>query len=211
MISAHTCALISQIAYHDDPARRLAAIGFRLVATYDVGGTQALIAADDDNLVLAFRGTVEAADRRTDVRFVKTDFPGGGRVHLGFFEAFERVRPAIAFDLARLSSRRRVFTGHSLGAALAVMATVEWRPDVAYVFGCPRVGNAAFVKRVLSRLFRHENWLDGVTYLPLWASPFQAWYAWNEGRRPTFYRHAGFRVRTHGFGHPIGRYVKATL
>ena len=44
------------------------------------------------------------------------------------------------------------FTGHSLGAALAVLAFSRFAdPDISlYTFGCPRIGDAAFRDRVLS-------------------------------------------------------------
>ena len=216
MISAHTCAVLSQLVYEDNGdrlRRRLDEIGFGLYGFYDQGGTQAILVFQDGTHVVAWRGTEESADWRADSRYVKTDFPAGGRVHLGFLEAFDQVRDEIGEDLAAFEGRGdcRVFCGHSLGAALATLGTVVWRPDLSYVYGSPRVGNGDFVRLIpRRRLVRHQNWFDPITKVPWGTSPVQAVHALRQGRAPTIYRHAGTRVRTRGFGHPIARYVKAT-
>jgi alpha-beta hydrolase superfamily lysophospholipase len=64
------------------------------------------------------------------------------------------------------------FTGHSLGAALAVLAFSRFAdPDISlYTLGCPRVGDAAFRDRVLSNsgrgIYRYVNYNDAVTHVP---------------------------------------------
>ena len=63
-----------------------------LVDQYDYVGTQALISTSKSHLFLAFRGTEENADIKADLRYVKVDFPGGGRVHVGFYTAFRNSR-----------------------------------------------------------------------------------------------------------------------
>lgn len=65
-----------------------------------------------------------------------------------------------------------VFTGHSLGAALAVLAFSRLGDanSSLITFGCPRVGNAAFRERMLSipskMLLRVVNLQDPVTHVP---------------------------------------------
>jgi triacylglycerol lipase len=65
------------------------------------------------------------------------------------------------------------FTGHSLGAALAVLAFSRLADSKASLitFGCPRVGNDAFQKRVLAQpgrgIVRFVNLNDPVAHVPL--------------------------------------------
>ena len=66
-------------------------------------------------------------------------------------------------------------TGHSLGAALAVLCAIDLQYNFenhdieVYLFGCPRVGNAAFAKSYNKRIFktlRVSNGNDIVTKIP---------------------------------------------
>ncbi len=209
MNTAHLCARISELAYEDDPTSGLALLGYDLVKKYDRNGTQAILVTDAMNVILAFPGTDEVADVRYDLAYVKCDFPGGGRVHRGFYRGFTEIWDDIAADLIDLRGSK-IFTGHSLGAGYAVMAAVLWPPGETHVFGCPKVGNKDFVRRVHRPLTRYENWFDVVTYLPPANSPRQAIHAISHGRAPTLYRHAGKKVGLRGFGHFIRRYVRST-
>ncbi len=204
---AHLCARISELAYEDEPF--LDHLGFSVIKQFDRNATQALLAMDGHLAILAFRGTEERKDLFTDMRYIKCDFPGGGRVHRGFYGAFTEVRDEIAADLENIAVPR-IFTGHSLGAALAVMAAVVCPPREVHVFGCPRVGNKDFVRRLTCPVHRYENWFDMVTYLPLATSPIQAAHSLRHGRKPTLYVHAGEKVGLGGIGHFIRRYRSAT-
>jgi len=210
MNTAHLCTRISELAYDDNPRPGLLSLGFDLVRAYDRGGTQAILATDYADVVLAFRGTEEPRDLFRDLRYIKTDFPGGGRVHRGFYSAFLEVWDEIAADLKNLAYPK-IYTGHSLGAALAVMAAVMAPPREVHVYGCPRVGNRAFTDRLKCPVFRYENWFDLVTYVPPATSPVQAVHAWAHGRAPTLYHHPRTKVATPALGHFIRRYVKATV
>ncbi len=209
MNTTHLFARISELAYDDNPRPGLLPLGFDLVRKYDRNGTQAILATDYVNVVLAFRGTEEWGDLFTDLRYIKCDFAGGGRVHRGFYRGFMEVWDDIAADLANLAYPK-IFTGHSLGAALSLMAAVLRPPGAVHVFGCPKVGNTDFVRRVACPVTRYENWFDLVTWLPPATSPVQAAHALRHGRKPTLYAHAGKRVGLSGIGHFIRRYRNAT-
>jgi len=208
---AHTCAVLSRLAYSDDLT--LGLIGQTWIARFDRGGTQAFISTDTGGrLYLAFRGTEEPADIKADLKYAKVDYPGGGRVHAGFLEAFGRIHGDVLEVLDEHRDRTWIFTGHSLGAALALLAAARWKPSAAYLYGCPRVGNLAFVATVSCSVYRFENRGDIVTKLPPPTSPMQIWRSLRQGRRPSLYRHAGKRVRLSGFGlgHRVAYYEAAT-
>lgn len=205
---AYVCASLSRRVYDDAPD--LAGLGHRLLGRYDRGGTQAFLSTDGVRVFLAFRGTEpeRSEDLITDLRYVKTDFPGGGRVHKGFLRAFTWVEHYIEDALEELN-QPLIFTGHSLGAALALLAAAMWRPRAVYLFGCPRAGNRAFVKRIACPVHRFENRGDLVTHIPPPTSLLQAVYSLAHFRWPTLYRHAGRRIRLSGLGHGSDAYERA--
>ncbi len=103
------------------------------------------------------------------------------RVHFGFQRALDQVWPQVEKLLndyrAAHPQAEIVFTGHSLGAALATLAVARFRGDGGslYTIGSPRVGNAPFgdmVRRQTGgKIFRFVNHQDLVTHVPIEA-PF---------------------------------------
>jgi triacylglycerol lipase len=131
---------------------------------------------------LSFRGTSDAAEWVADIDAVPDDYraiSGFGQVHSGFQEVYELVRANIAANLATATADcdQNLITGHSLGAALAVLAA----PDVArnmppntieprlITFAGPRVGVSDFAAEfnaLIESCYRVVNVLDVVPYLP---------------------------------------------
>jgi hypothetical protein len=118
--------------------------------------------------VLAFRGT-DAADPRdigTDADIILDAWEGRGKVHQGFARALGEVRPDIGRALETLDCRL-LFTGHSLGAALATLMASLRNPASLYTFGSPRVGNAEFTATLKSvESHRYVDCCDLVTRIP---------------------------------------------
>lgn len=149
---------------------------FDLVASYSVDGTEAIVAKLESfpgfsgMLVLAFRGTQKSLDDiQVDAKAGLVDAPGGGRVHRGFLEAFQRVEDQIKQTLAEHSDMPVYITGHSLGGALAMLATRYLSPNsqgAVYTFGCPRVANCEFFRDIRTPVYRVVNAADGVARLP---------------------------------------------
>jgi hypothetical protein len=126
------------------------------------GGSHAFLAVDEINklAVLAFRGTDrdDPTDLLDDFDAVPKLWEAGGNVSTGFSDALMEVWwgiPEIEAALPAIAGFRLLFTGHSLGAALATLAASLQRPDSLYTFGCPRVGDQAFVD-VLGGLDNHR-------------------------------------------------------
>ncbi|KAJ1886480.1 hypothetical protein LPJ81_006696 [Coemansia sp. IMI 209127] len=122
------------------------------------------------HVVVAFRGTTHVMDVLTDAQLVQAQWPAGvngSKVHVGFLAAYISARAvvqdaldAIAADneLQQQQQRYHVwFVGHSLGAAQATLAFVDYmernrgshtmHPQLT-TFGSPRVGNHKFAQHV---------------------------------------------------------------
>jgi hypothetical protein len=142
-------------------------------------GTAGFVVASDEIIVIVFRGTEDQLDWRTNVRAAWVALQGGTRVHTGFFQAYWPIRDTLFAKVERLlkTKPRPVYvTGHSLGGALALMATAELanhqdasiRDSIAacYTFGCPRAGDASFDQYVKVPLYRVTNGVDVVPAIP---------------------------------------------
>jgi triacylglycerol lipase len=152
------CAELSRLVYckfestdHDKQKVLgiLRGIGFGTTAFFSVTATdtQGFLTTDTTQhlSVLALRGTEadDPTDVATDATAVLTKWENGGRVHGGFAQALLAAWPRIQ-PLLESVEPILLFTGHSLGAALATLAASKHRPTQLYTFGSPRVGDAAF-------------------------------------------------------------------
>lgn len=100
-------------------------------------------------------------------RFRREGDPVDAYVHSGFYVFFKRVWPKLLPTLEELP-RPWIFTGHSLGGALAMIAGVVSHPDLVCTFGAPKVGNMAFYDlRQAESVWRIVNDQDLVPRLPL--------------------------------------------
>lgn len=142
----------------------------------------------ENTLKIVFRGTDSIQDLFMDLRYWKKKIPYGNRgskirVHSGFIDAYKSkgVRDAIHSCITPQINKLQI-SGHSYGAALAVLCAVDVQycfsnRDVEVVlFGCPRVGNAAFVHSYNKRVFktiRVENGNDFVTKIPFCTMGFR--------------------------------------
>jgi Lipase (class 3) len=120
---------------------------FETASHADGGGSHAFLATDAKNnlAVLSFRGTDkdDRTDLSDDFNALPQPWRGGGSVHSGFAKALEEVWEAINGALPE-REWKLLFTGHSLGAAMATLAANLRAPNSLYTFGSPRTGNQAF-------------------------------------------------------------------
>lgn len=174
-----------------------------LIGDWKAPGTQGFFAANDQFAMLAFRGTeidddVKKADdidillvHEPDYRPAPDDpqpalrhlaliehlFSEPCLVHQGFQrglnQVWDEVHECITSYRHDHPHAEICVTGHSLGAALAVLAFSRFAdPSMSlFTFGCPRVGNSVFRKRVLEnaaeRVHRYINLNDPVAHVPL--------------------------------------------
>lgn len=143
----------------------------------------------DTELVFAIRGSESSSDFMDDLfcwteAFQDTDVPGC-RVHSGFLKQYRAMRFAVMSAVYKmmwkcqgdgLKPKSVVFTGHSLGGALATLCATAVKSECpqlhvsAYTFGSPRVGNKAFAKafEAVDLSVRCVNGSDLVSYGPNW-------------------------------------------
>jgi triacylglycerol lipase len=187
-VGFHSCNALAlgqaaTLAYSDSNAVRntLASWGFDGVRLLDHRDTQGFIARNAGILLVAFRGTEpkQILDWLTniDVRLVAGP---AGMVHQGFlgalFDVWWELRPALDELQDPGQPRTLWLTGHSLGGALATLATAKLRLEEnlpvggLYTFGSPRVGDRPFAARFQadfkSRTVRFVNNHDLVTRVP---------------------------------------------
>jgi triacylglycerol lipase len=188
------CAEMARLAYVKDEGRLtdyLVKGGFHFESAigYDKTGTQAFIAgseitADRSILLIAFRGTEgdDPSDLLSDADLRKTswsDYRGSyiGEVHNGFAKALadgnvlSQVTSAI--DALETKYALIVFTGHSLGAALATLASAYFQSthwadkSRLFSFGSPLIGDTEFATKIGAMSHqRFVNCCDLVTRIP---------------------------------------------
>jgi len=145
-----------------------------------VRGTQCHLAFNGDFAIVAFRGTQpdQWDDILHDSEFLLSGWKRAGRVHQGFEESFEEICTPLRKAISDHAEGLPLWmTGHSLGAALAVLVADEMfdypkeQVDVrgVYTFGCPRVGDSDFTtsfnQRFQGRSFRYVDDHDVVTHV----------------------------------------------
>lgn len=153
-------ALLAQEAYSAKPDIGIEESASRAIVRNTPGG-----------LVVAFPGTDNVPCFVADLDAIPISVPGAGDVHRGFWQAWQ----AISVDvLAAINGRPVTLVGHSLGAAMAIMAAIEMtisgnRPAALYGFEPPRVSPGCSVRALLAPvpMWLYRNGGDLVPNLPL--------------------------------------------
>jgi len=181
------CARLAYCRFEQDASiaerlrEALAHQGYEKLQVFDVAatGTRGFAAYDPRRrlCVVSFRGTQpdEFRDVLIDLQVAVAPWDGRGTVHQGFATAARGILPEVRAWLdAQAADRLRLeLTGHSLGAAVAVLAASLWQPDRVALFGCPRVGDADFAASVRAlAIDRYCNCCDLVCRIP----PESRWY-----------------------------------
>ena len=174
----------SKIAY-DDPDQatpKFEQLNLRVEKFYNVKAhrldTQAYLVGDDKCMIVAFRGTEPKVlkDWMSDLDVNLVGGPGG-KVHDGFNAALNSIWRDLWLDITQTRNKRSLWlTGHSLGAALAVLATAKLRLEKdepvngLYTFGQPRVGDREFAQNFdadfSGKTFHYVNNNDVVPRVP---------------------------------------------
>jgi triacylglycerol lipase len=168
-------------------------LNLNLVKTFDNNGTQAIFLENDKYIFLGFRGTEATSikDIKSDAYAVTKVCETGGKIHSGFNNAFNQVHLEISETLSddKYKNKPLFITGHSLGGALATVATKKLTHTggiaACYTFGSPRVGDVVWTTNIKTPIYRLVNAADPVTMLPPGVEMIGA-FAWLFGLIPHF-------------------------
>ena len=168
-------AVLAEIAYLDKKQAfaRKGELGFTGHKFFENDGAQCHAFWNKEEYVLAFRGT--EPDEISDVLADLKAWPAGamthGKVHTGFKDEVDKLWDDIVKHYKSHPNKTFLITGHSLGAAMATIATSRFEEftDVHQLttFGSPRVGTRAFVKNIETPHYRFVNNNDIVCRVPL--------------------------------------------
>lgn len=187
-----------------------------------------IVLMSKDDSIIAFRGTEDFWDMLVDIKFVETDVPPlwsvrggfeGAKIHKGFLDRMQELQPQLlaAVDMLKSQTHKPCYvTGHSLGAAIAVLMGValrvehEFKNVHMYSFAGPRVGNHVFAKRYnrfVRRSYRVVNDADVIPQVPL---PKQAKIVYaHVGKKFAFLNQTDNLLNNHGLKYPRN-YMAAT-
>lgn len=165
----------------------------KLVRTFDHNGTQAILLENNEYIFLGFRGTEATSirDIKADANAIITVCKSGGKIHSGFDKAFSQLSVEIQTLLNKdeFINKPLFITGHSLGGALATVATKKLTHEggiaACYTFGSPRVGDMDWTINIKTPIYRIVNAADPVTMLPPGAETI-GFFAWLLGLIPHF-------------------------
>ncbi|MFM0141708.1 alpha/beta fold hydrolase [Paraburkholderia sp. RL18-085-BIA-A] len=158
-MSPHDYALLAQEAYSAPP---------------DIGkadsASRAIVRTTSAGLCIAFPGTDNLDGWGADLDSVPVAVPSAGEVHRGFLEAWRAISVPV---LAAVAGKPVTLVGHSLGAAIALIAamdmTISGNPPIA-VFGFepPRVSPDLSIRALLAKVPVHlyKNGNDLVPDVP---------------------------------------------
>jgi hypothetical protein len=177
-----TTIYANDLATQANPRRAASQVSIGLVLQAQGGG----------EAVIAFRGTEGIKEWVLDANFGTIPCPflaSAGETEDGFTDMYESVvtgtaagSPKLVESLTNLRWRQAVETmtvcGHSLGGALATLATLDiavnapapYHNVTSYTYASPRTGNVQFASKynqMVANTFRVANELDVVPRLPV--------------------------------------------
>lgn len=172
----HTMAKLAQIAYLDSAEAKAKGkkLGFTGHEFFENDGAQCHAFWNKETFVLAFRGTEpdELSDLLADLNAIPRGAMTHGLVHSGFRGEVDKIWQDIAYCQHKNQNKKFYITGHSLGGAMATIATSRFEEFTKVTqlttFGSPRVGTRKFVKHIETKHMRFVNNNDVVTKVPLW-------------------------------------------
>lgn len=130
-------------------------------------------------IIIAFRGTSSTTNWISNIIASQKRFKYVQEyclTHRGFTDIYSSARGEMLSTLSKLSQDKTLYiTGHSLGAALATLCTIDiaantpFTSPILYTYGSPRVGDPDFAKAfktLVPNSFRIANLFDLVAYAP---------------------------------------------
>lgn len=149
-----------------------------------------VVARKDDTSVIAIRGTESQHQWLEDFRAIAQPVPKGlWWMHRGFSDVWNSIEPSLqeAWDTASAANARVYITGHSLGAALALIMGVHHPEAFTWTFAGPAVFSPIHTLPPAANVVRVVNTSDLVPKVPI----------------PPLYQHIGQEVDVVGAADPL--------
>ena len=169
------CVEACAASYTGDEDAIKSALGLKSISTLAVGDQYAFVGRQDFGAptLVCFRGTATLGGWVDDVEALlveRSDWRG--RVHEGFAAAADDMISWLARRIGQPHDLPIRFTGHSLGGAMATLASAWFDAHgytvlPVYTFGSPRVGDDEFASAYKPAQFRVVNDLDPIPHVPL--------------------------------------------
>lgn len=146
------------------------ALGYALLAAEaykadpDIGSafssSRAICRQVDDGFCVTFRGSDNDASWLTDLDILVLRDTSVGKVHKGFWQAWQTIAGQVKAEAQARAEMPLIFCGHSLGAALAILAAADClqagMPVAAiYAFEPPRVSPDMNIRSILTKTHAH--------------------------------------------------------
>jgi predicted lipase len=139
--------------------------------------SKAYLVLKNDIAYITFRGTDDILNIATDLNgfLVNIKEDTDVKVHKGFYAQFTSIKEWILNDLKRIKPKKIIFTGHSMGSAIATIAAAIFAldktlPEITCIgFGSPRTGDKNFkalYNTHVKNSYRITNTYDPVPLLP---------------------------------------------
>lgn len=188
---ANTTVLYSEMAYCDFNSGVWPSYmkGFELTASWSKDDIVGFVGfnINDNNIYVVYRGTSNIKNWVDNLKIAFDDCPdnwngapSGCKVHKGWFQDEQKVFNDIVLpEVKKLQEKYEfynvVVTGHSLGAALATITSIDLIANgiknvQLFNFGSPRVGNkefAEFASNYIPTIHRMTHHKDMVVHVPL--------------------------------------------
>jgi len=185
--STFTCD--KKLSYNLETAIHLCDISYKeptdinsqaIYISHAITDTQCYIFSNNSSLFVCFRGTSCLQDVKADLDISLLDINFGSstcKVHSGFYKQYISIADVLfKHILVNLHFNELIICGHSLGGALATLATLDLIHKLpncniqCITFGSPRVGNIDFVNlynEKIKKSYRIVNHKDPIQYFPL--------------------------------------------
>lgn len=128
----------------------------------------------EEQLFISFRATTTVEDVETNLKTNLVDMGNIGKVHEGFYTRFNTCHKSELKDIIKNTKAKLiVFTGHSLGGALATVAALYFslaNPEKkigCITFGAPKVGNTRLKSYFIKHVLLARRYVNARDWVPL--------------------------------------------